>query len=205
MKFAFALIFLISTSAYAGSSVVIGVEGPTTPYDQVIAANFQAAAADYLARNPDVASVYGAANYQGAWQHYQQYGQREGRAWNQSQTKIIFGYCGDHGQGGTGNGNNCVHFPNGGDLTGIAWQSAVKIANTAVLWVLYTSDGRQLLSTIQTSASPSITRDVRLTDPIVIAPGGFIWIYADGYGDQSAGGIEAQTALYFNSNPMVTQ
>lgn len=185
-----------------GSSVVIGAEGPTTPLAQVVADNFAVAAQDYLDRYPDIKAAYG-ENYDAARRHFVAFGIHEGRTWNQSQTRVIWGSPGDKGVGGTGNGINCVRFPNGAKLGAINWQSAVKVANSDILFVLYLPNGQTLLNTFH-HGEGNITRSITLPDPIDIEIGGAIWIWADGWGDQSPGGIEVQTGLYFYGNPIWT-
>jgi len=190
---------VVPALAHGGSAVQIGVEGPTTPLDRVVADNFATAAKDYMDRYPDVKAVYN-NNIDAAYQHYLMYGKNEGRTWNQGQTKVIFGYCGDHGVGGTGNGSNCIRFPNGAKIGAINWQSAVKVGHSDILFALSTSTGLSLLNTFHHGES-NITRPVMFPEPIEIPPGGYVWIWADGWGDASPGGVEVQTGLYLYGNP----
>src|SRR6478672_6917832 len=78
-------------------------------------------------------------------------------------------------------------------------QNAVKVGNSDILFVLYLPNGQTLLNTFHHGES-NIVRGINLPEPIDIEPAGAIWIWADGWGDASPGGIEVQTGLYFYGN-----
>lgn len=181
------LALALNGSAWAGGVAFINVESPTYPQGQS-----QAAAQDYLRRYPDVAAVYHNSPA-GAVQHWQQYGQFEGwRTWNAALDITILSYCEDPNRI---SGNNCAHFPQGGRIGAISWESSTKVDNSEIFYALFVSDGRVLMTTYQQGKGARV-KTVTLPTPFVVPAGGFIYLHAQGWGDYNAGGIETQIGLY---------
>jgi len=188
MKTLLAIIWLILCSAvHAGSMALIAVEAPMFPQGAK-----QEAAKDYLKRYPDVAAVY-QNRPEGAVEHWINYGQFEGwRVWNGYLDIAIITYCGDTA---AISGYNCVHFPAGAKIGAISWESSVKVLNSEVFSYLQSSSGVSLMTTYQQGQGVRV-KTITLPEPIILPPGSFVWLYAQGWGDYNAGGFEAQISLY---------
>ena len=194
-------ILLLSRVAFAGDTVVIGVQAPMH-----LGGVSNLAAQDYWNRYPDVAadSYYGRSRPTGAQEHFSCCGRFEGRTWNEpmlitgSPASIgILTYCGDPGSGGF----NCVIFPNGARLGGFSWQSTVKVGNSEVLASLVVSSKKLLLSTHHLGQG-IVEKQVILSEPIDLAPGSTVWIYAEGTGNEHCCGFEAQVSLFVYGQPV---
>ena len=189
---------LLGTVSQAGTVANIGVEGPLRP---IQINSLQAEAADYWTRYSDVRNdPYYGASPEHAREHFDTWGRNEGRTWNILHDIGILTFCGDRGIGGSGNGYNCIHFPDGARIGGVAWESSVKVGNSEVLSILNTSNGHTLVVTYQQGQSHRI-KVVNFPEPIDLPAGGFVWIYAEGWGDSSSGGFEAQVQIFLLGTP----
>lgn len=102
------------------------------------------------------------------------------------------------------NGVSCYRFPNGGLLHAIAWQSSTKTASEVLAVLVMSSDvsganGTVLLSNHHIGkAATMLEKALTLPKPIVIPPGYYIWVRAEGYVIGRSGGrpFEVQTTLY---------
>lgn len=192
---AVALLLILTGAAKAGDVTAIGVQAAMQPPQQVLTPS-----EDYWRRYPDVAadSYYGRSRPTGAREHYDCCGKFEGRTWNDQAGGNPIGiltYCGDHGSGGY----NCLAFPQGGRLSSISWQSAVKAGNSEVLsYLMWDGIGihKALMSAHHLGISTR-SKILTLAEPVDITPGSTIWVYAEGWSDPHPGGFEAQITLYF--------
>ncbi|GEM_PF-5732241 len=82
-----------------------------------------------------------------------------------------------------GGGYSCLTFPSGGSLSAVEWSSAVKTPCHEVLIILNVSGVWQPLYVHHVAwgaIMPTIVRSLRLPTPLIIPPGGQIWLTAFG-------------------------
>ena len=98
----------------------------------------------------------------------------------------------------------CFHFPNGGKLRAISWESSIKVPHDEVLFMLVMSPTSEfagstvLLSMHHNAASGTSSnfKDVNLSGYLYVPPGYFVWVYGEGTVNSHPAGAEIQTTLY---------
>jgi hypothetical protein len=89
--------------------------------------------------------------------------------------------CGSQNHGG----HSCIFFPNGATITGINIQASLKSGSGIALFHLVTSDPgwRMIDTSLVGIPAAHVVKDMPLAHPVVIKPGGYVYVTADGMGE----------------------